>query len=173
MRKPVRITTWWGKLLYAVGAWCLSALLIRVLMAANGDSVAWTIVGPGTDLAIVLVGARIFRGTNELRDAPRPWWQMTARAKLSRRLGILFIVLTGWMVLGMLAWLFPLSPRERAHTPTAYVGAVASAVEFLILAVLYVTSGRRLKRLEQPTPKRERTDPALSAPFDDGRPRAR
>jgi len=172
MRKPFRITTWWGKLLYAVGAWCAAGLFNRAIRAVGGDSVVLAVLSGVLLVAIVVVGARLFRGADELRDPPRPRWQMTSRAKLSRRLGILFIALTVWAALGLLAWLLPLTSREFPHTPVAFANSSATGAVFLILAVLYVRSGRRLRRLE-PTPKRERTDPALSAPFDDGWPRAR
>ncbi|QIZ98483.1 MULTISPECIES: hypothetical protein [unclassified Leifsonia] len=168
MRKPLRITTVRGKWAYAVVGWCVVGLGVRAIIATTGNSLAWVVFSTVADLALYLVGARIFRGADELRDPPRPWWRMTARAKLSRRLGILFGFLTVMTSLSLFV-----GNSRHPLTETATASAVAGAIEFLVLTVLYVTSGRRLKRLETQQPTPEKVDPALSAPFDDGWPRAR
>lgn len=77
----------------------------------------------------------------------RPWWQMTARPKLSRNLGVLFAVVTASVILGLALELAGVT--EPALNPVA---SVFGLIEFAALAFLYLNSAVRLRqRGIQPT----------------------
>lgn len=174
MRKPFRITTWQGKLTYVVAGWLVTVAVNRVIATVDGYSVTSEIIATVLAVSLFLVGARLFRGANELRDPPRPWWRMTAGAKLSRRLGILFIVMFGLMTFGAPSLLIPRAPGRPPVTPLDVFSAIMSVLMYATLAVFYVTSGRRLRRLEGPAPKHPTAPPGLAVRYDEGDwPRAR
>ena len=103
------------------------------------------------DLAAILLGARVFRGRGEAIDPPRPWWRMTARPTLSRRLGILFLVLTVWTAVGtILATIGVPSPGPMVADGAAVVAGLIGVLEFGVIAALYLNSAVRLKRLDVP-----------------------
>jgi|GEM_PF-1005767 len=173
MRKPLRITTVRGKWAYAVVGWIVVLATNRLVATFADHSVGAEIVATILFVALFVVGARLFRGQDELRDPPRPWWRMTARATLSRRLGVLFAVLAGAMALSGLGLMLPRPPGRPPVAPIDVVTVTTTVLTYGAVAVLYIISGRRLKRLETQQPTPEKVDPALSAPFDDGWPRAR
>jgi hypothetical protein len=94
--------------------------------------------------AVLLLGARIFRGKGEPVGARRPWWQMTARQRLSRRLGIFFAVLTALSV-GVLVFSFG-HPLSRGSRPELILWILCAGVP----CFLYLNSAVRLP----PDPKR-------------------
>ncbi|NEN05829.1 hypothetical protein G3T36_08080 [Diaminobutyricibacter tongyongensis] len=139
---PFRITTWWGKLLYVFGFWLVfSSLIGGALLNWTGiDDPGYQIYSLITVLGAYLIGARIFRGRGENPALPRPWWQMTARPKLSRRLGIVFVVLTALSVIMLVVDLLRVGPG-----PFAPVNDAFSVIVSGILAYLYLNSAARLK----------------------------
>ncbi len=81
-----RITTWWGKLIYVLCAYLVAGRIIGWLMQGlHLPEPAVSIIGFATNVATLLIGARIFRGKGEPVAPPRPWWQMTARRKQTSR----------------------------------------------------------------------------------------
>lgn len=97
-----RITTWWGKAIYVIGTvFVVPRAFAWVSLFRGIPGLIFLVISLLYPFAILLFGARIFRGKGEPIEARRPWWQMTARQKLSRRLGIFFAVLTA-LSLGVL-----------------------------------------------------------------------
>lgn len=128
------------KLLYAVGVWAVGFLLNKILGAV--PSTAMAVLSSAVEIALFLYAARIFRGREEALDAARPWWQMTAKPKLSRVVGILLAVGVG---LEILAWLYTLLPA-RPGRPQSTLGpsSVITGLEWALLAFLYLNSWRQL-----------------------------
>lgn len=146
-----RITSWWGKLLYVFCTWFVAGrLLLWLFDLLGGPAQAWSVISVVFDLAILVIGARIFRGKGEPIAPPRPWWQMTARKNLSRRLGITFVVFTGLLVL----WLvLSLVLGRSLHYSS---NEIASDFVYVVVpAFLYLNSAARLK----PEPKPEQFPP--------------
>jgi hypothetical protein len=76
---------------------------------------------------------------------------MTARPTLSRRLGILFLILTVLTVTDIVLVAIGVSPRRPGTlTGAAVVVALTGVLEFGVIAALYLNSGVRLKRLGVP-----------------------
>ncbi|GAA4385000.1 hypothetical protein [Agromyces bauzanensis] len=145
----LRITRWQWKLLYVLGVLLAGWIVGGVVGAMGAPYLAQIIAGAITDVAGLLLGARIFRGRGEPVDPPRPWWQMTARPPLSRRLGILFLVLTVMSVATMFIAVF----APSAAAPAADVPVVIVALlEYAAIAWLYLNSA---VRLGLPVPPRE------------------
>jgi hypothetical protein len=142
----VRIVKWQYKLVYVVGYWGASWLLVfalRQLFPAGHLPI--DVFGSLLDLSAILFGARIFRGSNENPIAARAWWRMTSKPKLSRRLGVVFIVLATLSLLGFVLALPGVRPAERTSIdPSTYVSSFAY---YAILAFLYTNSAIRMKRL--------------------------
>ena len=108
-----RITTWWGKLIFAFGTmFVVPRVFAWLVLDVRIPGLVWVVISLLYPFAILLLGARIFRGKGEPVGARRPWWQMTARQKLSRRLGIFFAVLTA-LAVGVLVFSF-YHPRNVA-----------------------------------------------------------
>ncbi len=136
-----RITTWWGKLLYAIGAWLIVAgLLTRLLVFLGAGEPGLSLFKLPMDIAVYVIGARIFRGKGETTATPRPWWQMTAKPKLSRRLGIIFVVLFFLSLMALLASIV------RSYQLATIALDATTVVECATLAYLYLNSAARLKR---------------------------
>ncbi|RXZ72279.1 hypothetical protein [Agromyces albus] len=123
------------------------AVLLRTLgLAEIGVLLTITVI----DFGALLLGARIFRGRGEEVEPPRAWWRMTARPTLSRRLGILFVVLS---LLGAVSLVLEVT-GVYAPLPLTGDDMVASSrgiVELAIVAYLYLNSAVRLKRLGVPS----------------------
>ena len=148
-----RITSWWGKLLYVFGALFVAGRSLAWLFGLLGvPALVWVVIAVVFDLAILVIGARIFRGKGEPAAPPRPWWQMTARKKLSRRLGITFVVFTGWLVL----WLVLTFVLGRS-LHYSIVEIVSDFVYVAVPAFLYLNSAARLK----PEPKPDQFTPVV------------
>ncbi|AMM20102.1 hypothetical protein AX769_07895 [Frondihabitans sp. PAMC 28766] len=92
-------------------------------------------------LALLLYAARIFRGRYEEVEPPRLWWQMTARAKLSRRLGILASFGVLFAIVAFVVSFF-VPPRDSVSDGIALV-------DDAIRAYLYLGSAVRLGRRER------------------------
>lgn len=136
----LRITHWGWKLAYVVAAYVLP--MPGPVSTAIGMSDGWfAVISAVWTIAAVLYGARIFRGRGEPVAPARPWWQMTARPKLSRNLGLVFAVATAYSLLGLTLQLAGISE------PTAStVAVIFTVIEFGALAFLYLNSAVRLRR---------------------------
>lgn len=140
----LRIVRWELKLAYVVGVWLAGFLIAALFDVVHAP---WFVALPlqsAVTVTGVLFGARIFRGKDEPIEPPRPWWQMTARPTLSRRLGILFVVLA---VFGLPYLVMSLIGIVTSLTPFEWLDVVAFNA---LLAYLYLNSAARLKRLGVP-----------------------
>ncbi len=140
-----RITSWWGKLIFAFGALFIGGPLLGRLLDVLGVAALLSFLILGIfDVGILLLGARIFRGKYEPVAPARPWWQMTARKKLSSNLGSWLAVVTALMAVGLVLSFF----TTIGYSPlqTAIV-----VLYFGIPAHLYLNSAARL----EPEPKPE------------------
>ncbi len=138
-----RITTWWGKLIYVFGAWFVAVRALDVLFGLIGvGGLASSVLFLVYDFAVLLIGARIFRGKREPVAPTRPWWQMTARQKLSNNLGSWLAVLTTLAVVGLVISFFTgLGPKLDIVVLVVYVG---------VPAYLYLNSAARLQSVRKP-----------------------
>ena len=147
----IRIVRWELKLVYVVGAIVAGFAIAWLLRALGAMEVSVIVITFFFDLAAILLGARVFRGRGEAIEPPRPWWRMTARPTLSRRLGILFLVLTVVAATDIVLAAIGVSPRRPAVADGAMViGALTGVLEFGVIAALYLNSAVRLKRLGVP-----------------------
>ena len=151
--KPLRIWDWRLKLLYIVLAYGLGWAVSPLTQLIHDTGVLQGIV----NLAAILLGARIFRGSGEQIDAPRAWWRMTSRPTMSRRLGILATVFGALLVVDIpllyLARLVPRTHPVRPLTPWDGIGLGIAALQLAVIAYLYLRSARRLGWREAPAPK--------------------
>ncbi|WP_448809134.1 hypothetical protein [Agromyces bauzanensis] len=157
MRRRVldlRITRWELKLFYVLGVLLAGFLLAAAMRAIGVPDLAVSIAGAVIDLALLLLGARIFRGRGEPVDPPRAWWRMTARPKLSRWLGGIFLVLA--ISIPISALLGTPADRAAVDIPITIIGTL----EFAVLAGLYLNSAIRLRRLPVP-PKEPKFRPTV------------
>ena len=149
--RDIRIIRWELKLLYVVGAIGVSFVLAGLLRAWGVDGILALLTTSVFDVAALLLGARVFRGVGEEIEPPRPWWRMTARPPLSRRLGILFAVLgAGSMLVLILTAIGAYEPLPETPTSETLVIYVIGALENGTFAYLYLNSAVRLKRMGVP-----------------------
>ena len=99
----LRIVRWELKTLYIVVAWIVGFVDRRRCSAPLGCADRRGRVGESPSRRSCRSPSRcaIFRGRDEPVEPPRAWWRMTAWPTLSRRLGILFAVLTAVGVVGV------------------------------------------------------------------------
>jgi hypothetical protein len=145
----IRIVRWELKLLFVVGALVIGFPISAVLYTVGAAPLAVSIVNTVAGMALLLLGARIFRGRGEAVEPPRPWWRMTARPTLSRRLGILFLVLAAWLAAGLILAVV-VGFASIGWTADDIVIAVSGVLEFAAVASLYLNSAARLKRMGVP-----------------------
>jgi hypothetical protein len=147
----IRIVRWELKLVYVVGAIVAGFAIAWLLRALGAMEASVIVITFCFDLAAILLGARVFRGRGEAIEPPRPWWRMTARPTLSRRLGILFLVLTVLTVMDIVLAAIGVSPTRPALADGVAVAvAIVGVLEFGVIAALYLNSAVRLKRLGVP-----------------------
>ena len=140
-----RITTWWGKLIYVFGAWFVAGRVLQSLWGLAGVSGGASLALISIfDIGVLLIGARIFRGKGEPIVPRRPWWQMTARKKLSRRLGIWLTVFTVLLV-GSFVLSFFHPVRGSSH-----LDIIVSVLSCGIPAYLYLNSAAHLTAEPKP-----------------------
>jgi quinol-cytochrome oxidoreductase complex cytochrome b subunit len=132
----VRIVKWQYKLLYVVAGYVLGGILFRLFSI----QVTRLVVVNVFDLALVFLGARIFRGRSEDIRGPRAWWRMTSKRKLSKRLGILFSVFS---VVGAVAAIL----ETTAGRQDALAEQFATAAFYAVLAFFYLNCAVRLNRI--------------------------
>ena len=149
--RDTRIIRWELKLLYVVGAIGVSFVLAGLLRAWGLDETVALLATSVFDVAALLLGARVFRGSDEAIEPRRPWWRMTARPTLSRRLGILFAVLAaGAVVVLILTAVGAYEPIPLTPTSETLAIYVLGALENGTFAYLYLNSAVRLKRMGVP-----------------------
>ncbi|MFC9560091.1 hypothetical protein [Agromyces sp. NPDC056965] len=159
-REPAfRIVRWELKVLYIVVAWIVGYALIDLLDALGAPGVALEIVNTIVNLAAFALAVRIFRGRGEPIDPPRAWWRMTAWPTLSRRLGILCSVLAAMTVLGAILGALGVTALPSGVTLGLGVG---TALQFGLLAFLYLNSAVHMARLGIAKPERLRPTIRLS-----------
>lgn len=141
----MRIVRWQYKLLYVVVGFLVATLVIGLLpIQGTGLPIAGFVL----DLALFIVGARIFRGRSEDIRAPRAWWRMTSKWRLSYRLGFLFSIL--FVVTIVAAILFALHTSLGKHSTVSDTTALfASAALYAVLAFFYLNCAARLSRVTQ------------------------
>jgi hypothetical protein len=145
----LRIVRWQFKLSYALVAYLVAVAVAQVVSLAGGALGALEAAENILFLLAFLYGARIFRGSDEALAAPRPWWKMTSKPTLSRRLGILFAFLTTLYLADITLGLSPDPRLNKAFGGPEQLGiAIQSLLLYAVLAVLYINSGIRLKRLQ-------------------------
>jgi hypothetical protein len=145
----MRIVKWQYKLLYVALGLMIGAILLRVL-PVQGDNAL--VAGSVFDLALFVVGARIFRGESEDIRAPRSWWRITNKRALSLRLGVLFSVLAALYLVTTVLDVLQVRIGTAFHgTLDQAPGQVNGAALGLVLAFLYLNCAVRLNRM--PTPR--------------------
>lgn len=133
----MRITTITGKIIYIVGAFGLIlALNFFVIDRLVNAALDVLIVGV-LNVAYVLVGTRSFRGGDENREDPRPWWRATARPAAGFWLGGILALLAFTSCVGALA----------SKPESAFIPAVA-CITYALLAAYYLHSSYRLRTLD-------------------------
>lgn len=141
----VRIRWWYVKLLYAVGVWATGLIWIP-LDALGVSDIAVSILTTTVSLGGILYGARVFRGKGEPDEPARPWWQMTARRRLSRVIGSLALfgalISVVTLVGAALGWESAVRSVERL-TLNEWI---TSALFYAIVAFLYLNSAARLPK---------------------------
>ena len=152
--RQVRIVRWELKLAYAAGAWIIGSPIAWLLAWFGAPDAVLVLAGSVVTLAGFVVGARIFRGRGEPIEPPRPWWRMTARPTLSRRLGILFAVLAA---LSVMTLLLRAAGVSAAPGSTGTFETVVVTIETGILAYLYLNSATRLRSIPPPVEPSFRT----------------
>jgi hypothetical protein len=151
--KPLRIWDWRLKLVYVLVAYGVGWTFAPLAVLIHDLGILVSVY----QLAAILFGARIFRGSNEQVDPPRASWRMTSRPTLSRRLGILATVFGALGAVDIpllyLARLVPSTHPVRPLTPWDGIGLGIAALQLAVIAYLYFRSARRLGWREAPAPK--------------------
>ena len=151
----LRIVRWELKTLYIVVAWIVGFVVAGLLRSLGSPTVVLESANALTTFVPFALAVRIFRGRDEPVEPPRAWWRMTAWPTLSRRLGILFAVLTAVGVVGV-ALLLAGVPGAVAPAQGGVAVSVSSTLQFGVLAFLYLDSAIRMSRLgiSKPVPLR-------------------
>jgi hypothetical protein len=133
-REPFRITNPAGKAMYVVVWFLLSSVATGIAMDRSSDPTAYYRIGGLIfDLAFILVGARVFRSSDEPVVPPRAWWRASGRPLAS-------FVMAGIVVA---ATVIPLSSGELRMEPFELSAHVLFAVA---VVAFYLNSGVRLLR---------------------------
>lgn len=149
----IRITQWYLKLLYVVGAWLVGFPTQSLLTALNAPAQVGSLLSPAITMASVLVGARLFRGRGEPVAPRRPWWKMTAGPLLSRVLGIVFVLFLASTLFLVITATIGVDESVQSLGRMTILDAALSVVLSAVLAFLYLNSAVRLAKL--PAPIRE------------------
>ncbi|WP_291050745.1 hypothetical protein [Herbiconiux sp.] len=137
----IRKTGW--KTAYVVVGWLVVTAVGWLVYGLGLSAPLLSVVGSVLFLALVLVGARIFRGQDEPVTPPRAWWRMTAKPTAGFVLGTYFALSLLWdVVLAILDPTGQFPGRRNADVTTVVLGAIGSAP----LVFLYLNSSIRLVR---------------------------
>lgn len=134
----VRIVRWYFKLAYVAGSWVVGYVIQSRLELVHVPVIALYVLGSAITLVSIIIGARIFRGRDELLVTPRPWWKMTARRPLSWVLGILALLGGAGIVIQQLV--------GGLSTTAQLATSVINTVWYAAIAFLYLNSAVRLGR---------------------------
>jgi hypothetical protein len=155
----LRITRWQMKLLYAIIAYGVVFVIARVPDLVGAPTLVGSIAAAVFSVVAILLGARIFRVKGEEIAPPRAWWRMTGRAKLSRRIATLAIIGVVFITLDVIVTVVYASlPISARHTHPQSLSSIPElvviAIEYAIVAALYVNSAKRLQneKLLEPIP---------------------
>ncbi|RKR75107.1 hypothetical protein [Frondihabitans australicus] len=129
------------KAAYVVVYFAVPFAIAEGLRATGVATIPSAVVAQTLGLLLLLFGARVFRGPDEDVDPPRLWWRMTATSRVSASLGVLAAV----SFLGLVAVLVV----DLATRDGGAAADVSSAVEYGLIAYLYLTSAVRLDRRER------------------------
>ncbi len=140
-----RVRRWYFKLLYAAGVW-VAGLIWIPLVALGTPDLAVSIVNVALNLAGVLYGARVFRGIDEPDEPARPWWQMTARRRLSRVIGSLAVLAGLLYVVTFVGAALGRESYVQAVERLTLSEMVITFTFFAIVAFLYLNSAARLPK---------------------------
>lgn len=141
----LRIRAWPLKLAYIVVVFYGVGYVLGRLVGV--PSVIGYVASDLIHLALFLFAARVFRGRDEDVAPPRPWWQVTARAKLSRRLGVVAGILAVFETIVLIVQLV----TDRHQFPVDLINVLNGS----ITAFLYLNCAVRLdrrERLAEPAP---------------------
>ncbi|MGO4534340.1 hypothetical protein [Leifsonia sp. 2MCAF36] len=133
----MRITSATGKIAYIVGVFALILVLNVFLIARLVNPTFDVLIVAVLNVAYVVVGVRTFRGAEENRADPRPWWRATARPAAGFWIGALLAVLAFISGVGAFA-----SKPENAIIP-----AIA-CLSYAVLAAFYLNSSVRLQGMD-------------------------
>ncbi|KQM82723.1 hypothetical protein [Agromyces sp. Leaf222] len=145
-----RIVRWEFKVLYIAVAWIAGVVIVNALVALGVPPLILNLVNLLTLAVSFALAVRIFRGQDEPVDPPRAWWRMTAWPTLSRRLGVLFIVVAAMGVFSVaiqLAGVGEGTAAPRLDGAPALGTTIGGTIESALLAYLYLNSAMRMKRL--------------------------
>ncbi|WP_285116034.1 hypothetical protein [Leifsonia sp. fls2-241-R2A-40a] len=134
----MRITTVTGKISYIVGAFALILILNVFVFARLVNPTFDVMIVALLNIAYVIIGVRTFRGADENRTDPRPWWRATARPAAGYWIGAGLAVAAFISCVGALA-----SDPENAVIP-----AVA-CISYAVLAAFYLNSSIRLHGMDR------------------------
>lgn len=137
----LRITRWELKLVYVISAWLVTGIPAWILFWLGANATFVNLLNVALSLTAVLFGARVFRGRGEPVKPERPWWQMTAWPKLSRRLGTLFTAFAMILVLNT-----TLEIAGVVQPAVSLDVAIINVIQLAALAYLYLNSAVRLSR---------------------------
>jgi hypothetical protein len=147
----LRVVRWERKLAAAIVVW-LVGMALFALLPAEIPSPLRSALALIVNVGSFVLCARVFRGRGEPVAPPRAWWRMTARARLSARLGLLFSLLT---LLGLVVLFASVVGITGPITgPGGAEDVAASAIDILqtgTLAFLYLNSASRLRGMPAPT----------------------
>jgi hypothetical protein len=133
----VRITTVTGKITYVVGVFVLILLLNIFIFARLVNPTFDVMIVAILNLAYVIVGVRIFRGVDENRTDPRPWWRATAKPA------------AGFWIGGALAFAaFVSGVGAFASKPENAIVPAISCLSYAALALFYLNSSIRLQGMD-------------------------
>lgn len=158
----LRIVRWERKLAAAIVVW-LVGMALFALLPAEIPSPLRSALALIVNVGSFVLCARVFRGRGEPVAPPRAWWRMTARARLSARLGFLFSLIT---LIGLvLLFAGVVGGAEPITAPNAVEDVAASTIDIVqsgILAYLYLNSAARLRGV--PAPPEPPTAPSFRPP---------
>ncbi|MCD2442904.1 hypothetical protein LQ757_11540 [Agromyces sp. SYSU K20354] len=150
----LRIVRWELKLLYVAVAYGIGYPIRALLFAAGAAPFVPGLVDATVTIGAFVLGARWFRGAGEAVAPPRPWWRMTAWPTLSKNLGILFAFMA-------VSFVFLAVRAVGAVEMFSVVDSIIGALQFAVLAFLYLNSAVRLTRGGFAKPERLRPPPRL------------
>ncbi len=141
----VRIRRWYVKLLFVVGVWATGLIWIP-LDALGVPDIAVSILTTTVSLGGILYGARVFRGKGEPDEPARPWWQMTARRRLSRVIGSLATIASVASVVTLVGVALGWESAVRSVERLTLSESIISALFYATVAFLYLNSAARLPK---------------------------